>query len=66
MSAVPDSAYARLLQRAAEILGGEEPLRLRLGVSRLQLHQWLQGRARPPDNVFLRIADLLDEKQKRY
>ena len=63
---MPNGTYARLLQRAAEILGGEETLRAYLEVSRLQLDYWMQGRARPPDNVFLRIADLLAETQKPY
>lgn len=63
---MPNSPYARLLQRAAEIMGGVEPLRAHLEVSRLQLNYWMQGRARLPDNVFLRIADLLAEKQKPY
>jgi hypothetical protein len=29
----------------------------------VQLRFWMQGHVKPPDGVFLRIADLLAEKQ---
>ena len=59
---MPNNTYARLLARAAELLGGSEQLRGYLGVSRTQLAFWMQGRAKLPDNVFLRIADLILER----
>lgn len=56
--------YARLLKRAAEVLGSAEALREYLGVSAAQLNFWMRGAAPPPDSVFLRLADLLAEKQQ--
>jgi hypothetical protein len=49
----------RALQRAAEILGGVDALRTYLNVSTFRLEAWLDGRATPPDAVFLRVVDLL-------
>ncbi len=47
----------RLLVRATEILGGEEALCRRLGVSRVQLRAWLTRQAKIPDRVFLSVVD---------
>jgi DNA-binding transcriptional regulator YdaS (Cro superfamily) len=55
--------YSRALKCAAEILGSTEALRAYLGVSSAQLHLWMDGGIKPPDSVFLKIADLLAEKQ---
>ena len=57
--------HARALQRAAEILGGIDQLRAYLKVSTLELQTWMQGRAKPPDAVFLRIVDVLAAEQSR-
>jgi hypothetical protein len=59
---VPNNTYARLLARAAELLGGPEQLRSYLAVSETQFAFWMQGRSKLPDNVFLRIADLISER----
>jgi len=59
---VPNRTYARLLERAAEILGGREQLRRYLDVTAVQLGLWMQGHSKPPDSVFLRIADLLSDR----
>ena len=55
--------YARALRCAAEILGSTEALRAYLGVSSAQLHWWMDRGIKPPDSVFLKIADLLAERQ---
>jgi hypothetical protein len=55
------TVYARALSRAAQILGGSEALRAYLNVSMRGLAMWMQGGARPPDHVFLRVVDLLTE-----
>jgi hypothetical protein len=57
--------HARALARAAEILGGTDELCAYLEASTFQLELWMQGRATPPDAVFLRVADLLNETQLR-
>ena len=51
----------RLLQRAVEICGGPDAACLRLGVSEASLSLWLDGKARLPDAVFLKAADLVLE-----
>ena len=55
--------YSRTLARAAEILGGAEALRAHLGVSMRRLALWMHGYAQPPDEVFLRVVDLLTEHE---
>jgi hypothetical protein len=48
-----------LLQRAAETLGGAEELARYLAVPPLRVRVWLRGLIAPPDDVFLRLIDLL-------
>lgn len=57
-----DTLYTRVLQRAAEALGGVEQLRACLDVSLAQLDSWMRGRAKPPDAVFLKLADALADR----
>ena len=54
--------YSRALLRAAEILGGIEALQTYLNVPAGDLRRWLRGSVKPPDHVFLRVADLLAER----
>lgn len=49
-----------LLHRVARLVGGTAALRERLRVPRAMLEDWLAGRERIPDEVFLRVVDLLD------
>lgn len=53
------SVYARTLVRAAEIIGGELELALRLQVTPSHLHLWIRGLSEPPRDVFLRAVDLV-------
>ena len=57
-----DTLYTRVLQRAAEALGGVEHLRACLDVPLAQLDSWMTGRAKPPDAVFLKLADALADR----
>lgn len=57
------TVYARALARAAQLLGGTEELRGFLNVPKGLLNLWLGGYAMPPDDVFLRVVDLLAEHQ---
>ena len=50
------------LQRAAEILGGSRPLRAYLNVSALVLGMWMSGAQPPHTDVFLKVVDLIVEK----
>jgi len=54
--------HVRTLQRAVEIMGGEQQLAFRLKVTPNHLSLWLTGVATPPGDVFLRAADLVTEK----
>ena len=52
--------HSLLVQRAAAAVGGEDTLRLLLGVSWSDLHGWLDGGAAVPTPVFLKLVDLLE------
>ena len=51
--------YVRLLHDACVELGGEHRLAEYLGVDVATIEAWLAGLGQPPDEVFLRCADLL-------
>jgi hypothetical protein len=53
--------YVKTLQRAAEIVGGEQELALRLKVTPSHLALWLRGVEKPPGAIFLRAVDLVME-----
>jgi hypothetical protein len=53
------SVHAKTLQRAAEIVGGEQELALRLQVTPSHLALWIQGIEQPPGDIFLRAVDLV-------
>ena len=50
------------LRRAADILGGPAPLRGYLKVSALLLTLWMSGAAAMPVGAFLKIVDLIVER----
>jgi DNA-binding transcriptional regulator YdaS (Cro superfamily) len=49
------------LRRAAEIVGGEEALSMRLGVTPSHLALWIRAAGEMPDAVFLRAVDIVLE-----
>ena len=51
----------RLLKRAIEICGGWNTLCARLGVGEHTVKLWLDGKARIPESVFLKAADIVLE-----
>lgn len=55
--------YIRCLHDACKLLGGEHKLAQYLGVDVRSVDDWLNGRGHPPDEVFLRCADLLQGQQ---
>lgn len=57
--------YLRTLHDACVALGGEHKLAAFLAVSAEQVKQWLNGRGRPPDAVFLRCVDLVEANPRR-
>jgi hypothetical protein len=53
------TVHAKTLQRAAEIVGGEQQLALRLKVTPSHLALWIQGIELPPGDIFLQAVDLV-------
>jgi hypothetical protein len=58
--------HAQLLQRASEILGGSEQLESFLDVSEARLRRWSRGITPLPDDVFLKLVDLVSENQRSH
>jgi hypothetical protein len=56
--------HSRALKRAAQILGGEEQLRLYLGASEVDFASW-NSLQELPRNVFLRLVDIITEEEVR-
>ena len=56
--------HIRALKRAAQILGGEEQLRLYLGASEIDFSAWI-GLQELPRNIFLRLVDIITEEEVR-
>jgi transcriptional regulator with XRE-family HTH domain len=52
--------YIRTLHDACKALGGEHKLAAYLGVAVSLVEDWLNGKGRPSDSVFLRCVDVLD------
>lgn len=59
MSVMRDQTYANLIRRAAELVGGMEELCKLLDVSSADCEKWLSGRFIPPQQVLLRVVDVL-------
>jgi DNA-binding transcriptional regulator YdaS (Cro superfamily) len=53
--------HIRALKRAAELVGGEEELARRLRVAPALLEAWTRGVLSPPDDIFLKTADIVSE-----
>ena len=56
--------HQRALRRAAEILGGNEQLRLHLGASEAEFSSWAARRELPRE-IFLRLVDIITEEEVR-
>jgi hypothetical protein len=55
------SLHARLLEKAAELLGGRAPLSHALQVPAQNLARWIAGIEPMPRLVFLKVVDLIIE-----
>lgn len=49
------------LEYAATLVGGEEELARKVGVTPAQLALWLAGRERPPMAVFKKAVDIVSD-----
>ena len=56
--------HARALKHAAQILGGEEPLRQYLAAWHWDITTW-DGKAELPSNIFLRLVDVITREETR-
>ena len=56
--------HKRALRRAAEIIGGNEELRVYLGVSEIEFGSWAGKRDLPRD-IFLRLVNIITKEQVR-
>lgn len=50
-----------MLQRAAETLGGTDEVGRYLGVPEVRVRIWMRGLIAPPDDVFLKLVDLISD-----
>ena len=56
--------HKRALRRAAEILGGNEQLRLHLETTEAEFSSW-SARRELPREIFLRLVDIITEEEVR-
>ena len=56
--------HTRALRRAANILGGDEQLRVYLGATEVDFSTWT-GLRELPRNIFLRLVDIITEEEVR-
>ena len=62
----PNPLYSACLRRAAELLGGFEPLAARLQVPARTLERWANELGAPTERQFLELVDILEvEDAKR-
>jgi DNA-binding transcriptional regulator YdaS (Cro superfamily) len=52
--------YQRSVEMAAEILGSHDAVAGYLGVNVSEVLSWLEGRAEPAINLFLKLVDLIE------
>jgi hypothetical protein len=57
--------HKRALRRAAEILGGDEPLRLHLGATEGDFASWNGAARELPRTIFLRLVDIITDEEVR-
>ena len=57
--------YKAAVARAAELAGGVRALSVRLRIPVVDLMHWIQGEAKPPKGVFLRMVDFIVEEGKK-
>jgi hypothetical protein len=55
------TVYARTLRRAAEIVGGDGELAVKLRVTPSHLALWLADAEKPPIDIFLRAVDVVTD-----
>ena len=56
---VAPSVYSRAVRKAAELVGGREKLSRTLQVPLAEIEKWIEDKAKPPREIFLRVVDLI-------
>jgi hypothetical protein len=56
---VAASVYSRALQKAAELIGGQQKLCRYLHVPAAELQSWIDDKKVPPKGIFLRVVDFI-------
>ena len=56
---VANTSVSRTLERATRVVGGPARLAQELGIPEAQLVDWLAGRGKPPNDVYLQALDLV-------
>lgn len=56
------AVYQRSVEMATQILGSNDAVARYLGVNPAEVVSWLEGRAEPAINLFLRLVDLIEKK----
>lgn len=55
------TVYARVVRRAAEIMGSQDALAAHLGVGTEDVALWIQGDKNVPTSVFLKVVDIVTQ-----
>jgi DNA-binding transcriptional regulator YdaS (Cro superfamily) len=63
MSLPQDPIPREALARAAEVVGGREPLARRLGVKTVDLERWIKGEGTPPSPVIFAALNLIEHSK---
>jgi len=56
---VANTSVSRTLERAMRVVGDVARLAKQLGATEAQVMEWLAGRAKPPNEVYLRALDVV-------
>jgi hypothetical protein len=56
---VAASVYSRALQKAVELIGGQQNLCRYLRVPAGELQSWIEDKKLPPQGIFLRVVDFI-------
>jgi hypothetical protein len=62
---VETTVQAEALRKAVEMLGGEEQLGARLGLSAGTIRLFINGRIRLPQRLFLQVVDIISGEPVR-
>src|SRR4051812_36028717 len=59
------TVHTKVLERAAQILGGYDRLQGFLGISNNRIRRWLDGSSPLPVGIFLKLVDIVSDESLR-